>query len=684
MRLVLASLILLACERPLALAEMPLSIGQAQLGNVFVTSQTVEIPVATTAERILWSVTDFFGVEVASGEARSHSGRASVITDLGAPGYFELELQARAADGGLFATALTTFAVVPAMDVTTLEDSRFGVMTHFAHGWDIDVVPLIARAGIRHVRDEQYWAQVEQRRGRYSFPERLTRYMAELARHDLEPLIVLSFANDLYDNGLTPFSDDGRAGYARYGRTVLDHYGGQIRAVEIWNEYNGSFCEGPCRDDRPGHYTRMLRRAYEELKRERPDITVLGSAAVNIPLPYLEAIFQAGGLDYMDAVAVHPYGSAPEDIATEIAALKQLMARHSGERPVWVTEIGRGSASPEGRRDAARYLVRMFTTLLSAGVERIYWYLLRDYQNFAGMGLLHGPDNELGRYVPTPAYAAYANLIYQLHAATFVRREPTDPRTHVHLFDRSSKQVRVAWSTQLTARLRLETDETLAIVDIMGRQTFLVPEGGGIDLLINDVPVYVIGNVRRIAEARRDELLADSVEGYSDQQGEAGWYYGYYHGGPGQGDGLDPGAYRDDHFEPLERVTDQWSQKWGDHRHPWLSIGPRNAHPSRAAGRPVWAVRRWVSNVSGRVRVSGRIAINKEKGDGVTARIFVDGRVIFAADLGGAEHPEAVSYELEVALANGSRVDFALGPGPQGDINFDSSAFTARITRDRP
>ena len=146
--------------------------------------------------------------------------------------------------------------------------------------------------------------------------------MKELAQHGLEPLIVLSFANHLYDGGLTPFSSEGRGGYAHYGRAVLDHYGPQIRAVEIWNEYNGSFCEGPCRDDRPTSYVRMLEQAYRALKSARPDVTVVGAATVNVPLPYLEAVFQKGGLDFMDALSVHPYGSTPADVGKEIGNLR--------------------------------------------------------------------------------------------------------------------------------------------------------------------------------------------------------------------------------------------------------------------------------------------------------------------------------------------------------------------------
>ena len=90
--------------------------------------------------------------------------------------------------------------------------------------------------------------------------------------------------------------------------------------------------------------------------------------------------------------------------------------------------------------DAARYFVQMCTALLAAGMDRLYWYLLRDYHEFKGMGLLHAPDSELGRYASTPAYAAYANLIHQLGDTRFVRQEG-DVRALVYLFMRHGQEV---------------------------------------------------------------------------------------------------------------------------------------------------------------------------------------------------------------------------------------------------
>ena len=506
--------------------------------------------------------------------------------------------------------------------------------------------------------------------------------MAKLAEHGLEPLIVLSFAHHLYDGGLTPFSAEGRDGYAHYGRAVLDRYGSQILAVEIWNEYNGSFCEGPCRDDRPTSYANMLEQAYRALKSSRPNVTVIGGATAGIPLTYLETVFQKGGLHFVDALSVHPYGSTPEDVGKEIGDLRGLAAHYGHpDLPIWATEFGHGKPSAAGRREAARYLVRMCTALLAVGVDRLYWYLLRDYREFEGMGLLHGPESDLGRYAPTPAYAAYANLIHQLGEARFVRRDAGDARAPVYLFARHGQEVRVAWTSDPPAKLRLDSNERLVVLDMVGRQTMTIDKGSTGILVLDSTPVYIVGSVRSIAAIGRGKVLADSVDDYSDQQGKAGWSYGY-HDGTGADDGLNSAAYDIDEFQQMVPATDAWRRKWGQPRYPWLAIGLRDAHPSRSAERPIWAIRRWTSPASGPVRISGHIIHAAQQGDGVTAHIAVDGRLVLSANLGGAWGTQEIEYDVKANLRSGSRVDFIVTPGLHGDINFDSTTFEARIIRD--
>jgi hypothetical protein len=659
-----------------------LALEQARLGNVFLSDEMVQIPVRSPGDRIDWRVEDFFGTEVAKGSVPLTGGRAVIEPKLERKGYFGVRVEARANDATL-ATAETAFAVIAPPGEMPSAESPFGVMTHFAKGWDRDILPLIAKAGIRHIRDEQDWDTVEPEPGRFVFPPAYQSYMAEAGSYGIEPLVAMAFANEHYDEGLTPYTDAGREGYAHYGKAILDNYGSQIRTLEIWNEYNGSFADGPAAEDRPMHYTKMLEQAYQQIKSVRPDVRVLGGAAVLIPLPYLREIFRLGGLEHMDGVVVHPYRGTPEGVERELAALKGLIERYSGgvRKPIWVTEFGRHDGSPGGRRRNASYLVRMATLLLSQNVERMYWYLMRDYLDFQSMGLVRDQDSPFGRYAPAPAYVAYANLIRQLSGARYVRREPTDPRTHVHVFEQGGEQIRVSWSTAPGARVDYETRSPLPVVDIVGDERTVHPADGVVSLVLTEDPVFVKGPVLEVREHRRESILAWSEHDFGEVQGAGGWQYGHYDGdGAGQGDGVEPsGPYTDDDFELLEPAEDVWGRHWGDQQLGPIQISGDGAHPSAIEKRGVWAVRRWVSDVAGSVQISGTIGSGNE-GDGTRAAILVDGIEVFSAEVGGPDGPTTLEYTAAPMVKKGSLVDFAVTPGPGIDVHFDSTTFTVLIT----
>jgi hypothetical protein len=660
------------------------AIGQARLGNVFLSTETVQVPVRSSAVSVAWTITDFFGSAVADGFADIRNGQAVIGPSLGRNGYFELSVTGKKA-GRTIAEARTTFAIIPPSEPTPLGGSRFGVMTHFAQGWNTDVVPLIAKAGIRRVRDEQYWKSIETSRGEYAFPDRFTSYMDSLSKHDIEPLIVMSFANQLYDDGLTPHTSAGRKAYAEYGRAILDRYGDQVSALEIWNEYNGSFAKGPVTKDRPRYYTQMLKQAYREIKATRPEVEVLGAAVVNVPIPYLERLFQHGALDYADAVAVHPYRKQPEGVEQELHELNAVIKRYNGGagKPIWATESGRHDKTPGGRHETARYLVRLYTLMLTEAVERIYWYLLRDYRDFQTMGLLHDEDSVLGRYVPAPAYVAYANLIRLLDGARYVRREPTDPRTRVYLFEKGGEEIRVSWSTELLSRVIFKTNSPLAVTDIMGEESFAYPANGEVVLLLSDNPVYVKGAVEAVRESRRDKILTDSLGDFGGSQGKGGWYYGQYDGdGHGEGNRRKPtGPYTDDDFERLEWSETEWDYRWEDHAFPELSLAKGIGHPSKTKAGAVWAVRRWESNVEGTIQIVGSINRSSRRGDGIQARMLVDGVEVLSSELDPTDQRTELTYALSVVVRKGTKVDFAITPGIGLDIEDDATNMIVQIVR---
>lgn len=451
------------------------------LGNIFTQGQAPTFRLRANASNAHWRIADFFGNEVASGDTGLSGGGATIHPQIRGLGYFKLEITLDRAASPQIATAL---AILPPPDAPA-KDSPFGVVTHFAKDWPADIIPLIGKCGIGRVRDEQPWRKVEKDPGQYQFPPRLSGYMSALAAEKIDPLIVLAFSNPLYDNDKTPFDDTGRAAYAAYARAVAQRYRGEVSAVEVWNEYSGSFCDGPCRSDRPAYYAAMLKQAYQSLKAANPALTVAGSAAVPIPLDYFDSLFRHGALDAMDAVVIHPYRKIPEGVEEKIAELRQMMQRYGKVKPIWATEFGDTADMHKSRDGVARYLVRMSTLLLAGGVERIYWYLMKDFQEFSGMGLLRSESDPAGRYVPAPAYAAYAILIKQLSGTRFVRREPSDPDLRVYLFSKAGREICVAWSSQGT-RTYAPAAGGWQKIDMMGN-----PVPAGAQIMLDANPVYL-------------------------------------------------------------------------------------------------------------------------------------------------------------------------------------------------
>lgn len=651
---------------------------QIELGNIFDAGQPVRLAFQADAEAIEWVVYDFWHSEVARGRTPIDGGRGEIQPDVSGAGYYLLHATP-VKDGKPLADAYTSFAIVRPHVSPDPANSRFGVMTHFAQGMNPKMLPAFKRIGIQSIRDEHYWAQVERTKGVYEFSDRSNSYMQACREAGIDPLIAMTFGNKHYDHAEGPTTPQGYAGYGRYGQAILQQYGDQIRWVEIWNEYNGTWCPPAARNDRPKYYTEMLKVAYEHIKSVRPDVQVLGGAAVLIPLPYFEGIFQRGGLDYMDGVVIHPYRSKPEGVDQEIQELKALIRKYNNgqDKPIWVTETGRHTKDEygweagrkmyeKGRAEGARYLARMYTLLLKEDVARIYWYLASDHANFVSMGLLRHHQKEesgMGEYAVAPAYVAYANLIHQLDGATFVRREAERPytRMHVYLFRRGEHEIRVCWATQ-PAQIRITADQPITLINLMGGETTLAPEGGQITIDLGEDAIYLIGTIAGIEEVDTGvRVIAASRDDYSKTQGQNGWSYGYFIDG-------------DSTFHLMQQVETMWGYKWGGPAK-YLSISDTQVHPDRISGKDAMPALRWTSPVNGHLTIQGHIH-RGDRGDGVIAVLLVDGREIFSQTVGGSQ-PQRVELDLPVRVKEGSTIDLVVKPGKS--IDFDATEFELRM-----
>lgn len=493
------------------------------LGGVFHVGERVRVTVEARSEAVAWRLVDGWGVQRAGGTHRVDRGK--VVLDLPElpVGWYDLSVRASGEEIGQ-QVAATRFMVVTPFDLSKVERSPFGVMTHFAQPWEPDLIEPLARAGIKHVRDEIYWNSIERERGVFAFPEKFETYMRELKRHHMMPLTPMTFGNENYWDvegvpiwAAAPYTAEQFEGYSRYCQQVLRHYGDQIQAVEIWNEYNGGFARGPA-DGRPEVYRQMLKVAYNAIKQERPDVKVLAGGTIGVPIDWLEQVFQDDGIRHMDGVSVHPYGyeHAPEQLVPLLEALRDLIRRCNDGKdlPIWVTEQGwylippgeRGNRDPITEHTKARYLVRSWVMFLANGVEKSFWYLGRNDQSFGTMGLVGKPDDPAGRYAPLPALTAYAILVRELNGATFVGQDPT-PSDDIYAYQfrvgdgGSAQPIRVLWTTRgRLVDVALEPDGAVEVVDLMGGRATVHPVDGRVLLGLSDAPLYVRGDVGRLVE----------------------------------------------------------------------------------------------------------------------------------------------------------------------------------------
>lgn len=164
-------------------------------------------------------------------------------------------------------------------------------------------------------------------------------------------------------------------------------------------------------------------------------------------------------------------------------------------------------------------------------------------------------------------------------------------------------------------------------------------------------------------------IVARSVEDFSGTQGSRGWHYGY----------VAPATSAA--FQPmLEFDGSIWHVQSGTY---WTRITQEGGHPhgvNTSSGRvPVdhWAVRRWVSTISGSITISGQVANLDANGNGVAARVVIDGATLWSEVVNGVASPGS-PYTVQASVSVGSTVDFVIDPYESSDIA-DTFRFTAII-----
>ena len=406
-----------------------------------------------------------------------------------------------------------------------------GACTHMAQGRSQEQTCTAAvHVNLPIVRDEVHWGTVESVKGQLSLPERAS-WVESAVSNGIQCLVVLSYGNPIYDFGKPTQADldagaawdctmpvrDGNPetiaddeyfdAYIRYVDFVSKSFAGKVEAYEIWNEPDLRYFN--TKNATAVEYTEMLKAAYQTIKHNDPDVTVLGGA-IALQTGFIDGMMKAGAGSYMDGLSVHYYlgKSAPEMRArNRLDAYRDVLVKYGYDNmPVWVTETGWANSNVD-EQTQAQYIVRNAVFydafLLDHGIEGQYFtYELQDSSITSDVLGGEEYENSLGLYKNDFTPKVSAGAVKTFNFITAGKKLSTLERTRYGLFYQKSAYIATyAQSGQTVYVVWAESDFNLtihlpdaqnAIYDMQGNRIEENVSGGVNRIGATQSPVYIV------------------------------------------------------------------------------------------------------------------------------------------------------------------------------------------------
>ncbi|XHR31159.1 MAG: hypothetical protein ACFUZC_11505 [Chthoniobacteraceae bacterium] len=396
-------------------------------------------------------------------------------------GYYSID--ASFAKEGKTAVLTHSFVIAPPLERVPAAESPFGIAIEgmslephrFSKGFVREAFRHAAASGLRWVRFWVRWDAIEREPGVWHWEEfDLVVKQAKENGIELYPCLVggaLPFQTTQPRKKeswsmMTPacYMPANLELWKNYLRAMAERYKGTINIYQIWNEpdaRNGFYPFDP------KSYVEVLKTSAETLRAVDPRIRIgLGGFAAALMEQGLskpsytqaDTFWPAGAFyaenpgPYFDVVDAHFYsvhepGQSWDRVAGVARETHEFMERiGEGNKPLWNSETSMYSGK-EGERGGwanvpfisetaqAMEIIRFHVQSLAVGIERTFWYGLRD--NF---GILQDD------FSPKPAFAAQVNLVRMMQGARFVDELPLGPNLRAYRFNVSGQERIALWT----------------------------------------------------------------------------------------------------------------------------------------------------------------------------------------------------------------------------------------------
>jgi hypothetical protein len=435
------------------------------------------------------------------------------------------------------------------------DDSPYGVVAppHVEKEW-----PLLAEMGAAWLQWSATWAYMEMQPGLYWYKPNAPKqygdpegYIKNSNKHGIRTVIQFRSTPTWASKGsIGSYKDSGQAKSVMFppdddhlddfekfiGEIVKQFKPLGVHHYELWSEAQGSLFKGweTPRYPKVEAYQKLLQRARKAIKANDPSGQLIGAGDDSMeflrdiesghtapekhnsrPSDYagrrLSGIGQA-----VDIVSGHFYwtdwvsrprthwgpeqsnpGRRPNTLKDMIADAKEI----AGSRPLWITEVGYGSApsseTPDeiagSENDQANLLVRYFLLSRAWGAKKTFWYTWKDRKAADGkLATSYGLLRDDGTV--KPAYTAYRTMTERLEGLNTLKLTESGPNRWIVHLSSGPRTVVVVWKLKADGRPETLTLpwKKVRVTRRDGSTSALEAEGGKVKVeLRSGEPVYL-------------------------------------------------------------------------------------------------------------------------------------------------------------------------------------------------
>lgn len=386
-------------------------------------------------------------------------------------------------------------------------NEEYGTCVHFTERDSAAVVPLMAMTGMKYARDGCDWDRYETSKGVFKFLPAWDRYVGDIKKSNLSPLMVLAGTNMLYQKRHSlPETPEELEAYGRYVYNIVSALGDRCNMYEVWNEPNlKSFSD----DTSPEAYVPVLKVAYANVKKANPNAIVMGCATAGIDNEYFERVFEMGGADYMDILSYHYYfldHKVMDDFVSLYDRLKKvddLVEKYKPSLKMVITEYGWATnTNPTTRKlKSDNYLKTMAIYKKLPRLIQTYWYEFQDSgtdfifreRNFGYVNYWENKDPYAAEQVYCST-AAYNSIINSSKLSDMYE----NGNTYVYKYGKNFRgnNSMMMWEENGASEISVKLGcKELTLYDDFGNGRTIYSDDGVFTFILGDTPIMAEGDM---------------------------------------------------------------------------------------------------------------------------------------------------------------------------------------------